>query len=344
MPQRSDYRDILVVVDTRGGPASGDDGRKRVGGLTKTSLEVLSKAREIGDALGCRVEALVLGENVADLGEQTIHNGADIVLLAQHEQLTTGNVDAYFAAALPVIKERKPEIVLMSATALGLDLAPRLGAALGTGALSDATKLDVDETDRLIVAKRLTYDGSVEAAATIPRHRPQIASLRPGAVRPGFPDDSRYGSVENVEVSIPRAALKVQLLGIEDAPAAEPALESAEVVVSGGLGFSKEEFGLVQQLADALGGAWGASRAAVQFGLAPAEKQIGATGARVAPKLYVAAGVSGQFEHYYGIRGAETIVGINSDKSAPIFRYSQYGLVGDAKEIIPKILEYLKRD
>ena len=332
MPSAGSYRDILVVCDTRGDR------------LTKASLEALTKARELGDSLGARVEALVLGERVEDLGETAIHNGADVVLLAQHESLTTGNIDAFFAATLPVIKERKPEIVLMSATPLGLDLAPRLGAALGTGALSDATKLDVDETDRLLVAKRLTYDGSVEAAATIPRHRPQIASLRPGAVRPGFPDDSRYGSVERVEVAIPRSALKVELVGIEDAPEAEPALESAEVVVAGGLGFSKEEFGLVEQLARELGGAWGASRAAVQFGLAPPERQVGATGARVAPKLYLAAGVSGQFEHYYGIRKAETIVAINPDKAAPVFRYSQYGLVGDAREIIPKILEYLKRD
>lgn len=328
----SDYRDILVVCEAR-------DGR-----LTKTSLEVLTKAREIGDSLGARVEALVLGTELEGVAETTIHNGADIVLLGQHETLVTGNIDAYFAAALPVIKDRKPEIVLMSANPLGLDLAPRLGAALGTGALSDATKLDVDENDRLLVAKRLTYDGSVEAAATIPRHRPQIASLRPGAVRPGFPDDSRYGNVENVEVSVPKSASKVQLLGMEDAPAAEPALAEAEVVVTGGMAFGEKEFQAVEQLAHALGGTWGATRAAVQFGRAPDGRQIGATGAHVKPKLYIAAGVSGQFEHYYGIREAETIVGINTDKKAPIFRYAHYGLVGDAKEIIPKILEYLRRD
>lgn len=330
--QLSDFRDILVVCDTKSGH------------LTKTSLEVLAKARELGDTVGCRVEALILGQELEGIGEIAIHNGADIVLLAQHEHLVTGNIDAFFAAALPVIKDRKPEIVLMSATPLGLDLAPRLGAALGTGALSDATKLDVDENDRLLVAKRLTYDGSVEAAATIPRHRPQIASLRPGALRPGFPDDSRYGSVENVDVQIPKSALKVQLLGMEDAPPADPSLEEAEVVVTGGLGFGKEEFVAVEQLAQALGGTWGATRAAVQFGRAPAERHVGATGAHVKPKLYVAAGVSGAFEHYYGIKDASTIVGINVDKKAPIFRYAHYGLVGDAKQIIPKILEYLKRE
>lgn len=328
----SDYRDILVVCDTRADH------------LTRSSLEALAKAREIGDTLGARVEALLLGQSVEGLGETAIHNGADVVLLAEHESLTTGNVDAYFAATLPVVKARKPEIVLMSATALGLDLAPRLGAALGTGALSDATKLDVDESERILVAKRLTYDGSVEAAATIPRHRPQIASLRPGAVRPGFPDDSRYGSVERVEVHIPKSALRVQLVGIEDAPHLEPDLQSAEVVVAGGLGFTPEEFGLVHDLARALNGAWGASRAAVQFGLAPEGRQVGATGVHIKPRLYVAAGISGQFEHYYGVRHAETIVGINKDPAAPIFQYSHYGLIGDAREIIPRILEYLKKD
>ena len=330
--QRSDFRDILVIMETRGDR------------LAKTSLEVLAKARELGDALGARVEALILGQEVDDLAEPAIHQGADVVLLGRHESLTVGNVDAYFTAALPVVKDRKPEILLMSATPLGLDLAPRLGAALGTGALSDATKLDVDENDRLLVAKRLTYDGSVEAAATIPRHRPQIASLRPGAVRPGFPDDSRYGSVERVEVDVPRGALKVQLVALEDAPQPEVPLEGAEVVVTGGQGFTKDGFGLVQDLAAALGGAWGATRAAVHAGLAPPERQVGATGHEIAPKLYVAAGVSGQFEHYYGIRGAETIVGINPDPKAPLFRYAQFGLVGDAREIIPRILEYLKKD
>ena len=286
----------------------------------------------------------MLGESIDEIGETVIHNGADIVLLAQHETLTVGNVDAYFSVVMPVIKDRTPEIVLMSATPLGLDLAPRLGAALGTGALSDATKIDVDENERIIIAKRLTYDGSIEAAATIPRHRPQIASLRPGAVRPGFPDDSRYGSVERVEASVPRGALKVQLVGIEDAPAQDADLQSAEVVVAGGLGFTEQEFRLVKELAHALNGAWGASRAAVQFGLAPPERQVGATGAHIKPRLYVAAGISGAFEHYYGVRGAETIVGINPDPEAPIFRTAQYGLLGDAREIIPKVLEYLKRD
>ncbi|MFA5862558.1 MAG: electron transfer flavoprotein subunit alpha/FixB family protein [Candidatus Thermoplasmatota archaeon] len=330
---RSDYRDILVIMDTTSHHQ-----------LSKPSLEVLSKARELGDAIGARVEALVLGPNIGPLGETAVHQGADIVLLCEHEALTVGNVDAYFAASLPIIKDRKPEILLMSATPLGLDLAPRLAAALGTGALSDATKLEVDETDRLLIAKRLTYDGSVEAAATIPRHRPQIASLRPGAARVGFPDDSRYGSVERIEANIPRGALKVELVGIEDVPHPEPELESAEIVVAGGNGFTPSDFALVHELAGALGGAWGASRAAVQFGLAPAKRQVGATGAHVAPKLYVAAGVSGQFEHYYGVRKAETIVAINADKNAPVFRYAKYGLVGDAKEIIPKILEYLKKD
>jgi electron transfer flavoprotein alpha subunit len=325
-----DHRDILVIMDTTS-----------QGQLSKPSLETLSKARELGDALGARVEALVLGTSVGTLGEATIQMGADIVLLGEHETLTVGNVDAYFAASLPVVKERKPEIVLMSATALGLDLAPRLGAALGTGALSDATKLEVDETERILIAKRLTFDGSVEAAATIPRHRPQIASLRPGAARVAFPDDSRYGSVERVEVEVPRSALKVELVGIADAPHPEPPLGTAEIVVVGGQGASFDD---VRALAEALGGAWGASRAAVQFGLAPPDRQVGATGAHVAPKLYVAAGVSGQFEHYYGIRDAQTIVAINPDKKAPILKYAQYGLIGDAAEIVPRIVELLKKE
>lgn len=334
----SDYRDILVLCETR---------RVRAGeperDIAKQSLETLTKARELADTLGARVEALVLGESgIEALGEKAIHNGADVALLAEHEDLRTGNVDAAFAAALPILKERKPEIVLMSATPLGLDLAPRLGAALGTGALSDATQLAIDETDRLLVAKRLTYDGSVEAVATIPKHRPQIASLRPGAVRPGYPDDSRYGRVEKVEVAIPSWTKRVELLSIEESPANEVPLEQAEIVVGAGLGLAGE-MDLVDQLAKALGGAPAASRAAVHAGLAPPDRQVGATGKRIAPKMYVAAGVSGAFEHWLGVLDSEVVVAINPDKSAPIFQRAQYGLVGDAKEIIRNVLAELKR-
>lgn len=346
MPAISDYRDILVIVETHENK------------IRKASLEVLTKARELGDQLGARVNALVMGDAVSELGEVSIHAGADFAFLAEHELLTTGNVDAHYAAALPVIKEQKPEIVLMSATSLGLDLGPRLAAALGTGALSDATKFEIDETDRLLVAKRLTYDGSVEAVATIPKHRPQIASLRPGAVRVGYPDDSRYGRVERVEVNVPKSAQRVTLASLEDAPPLDVPLENAEIVVTGGLGFvspedwkdpakaelAAVEFAMVKDLARALGGAWGATRAAVQFGLAPPERQVGATGKNIAPKLYIACGISGQFEHFVGIREAGVIVGINPDKGAPLFKYANYGIVGDAKEVIPRIIHYLTRE
>ncbi len=334
MPNPSDYHDILVLCEMR-------DGK-----LAKSSLEVLTKARELADQIGCRVEALILGDaNVESLAEQAIHMGADVVLTGENEALTVGNIDAFFAVSLPVVRERKPEIVLVSATPRGLDLAPRLGAALGTGALSDATQLEVDYTDRLLIARRLTYDGSVQATASIPEHRPQIASLRPGAVRPGFPDDMRYGRVEAVEATVPRSAKRVRLVSIEEEPPAPTPLDRAEIVVAGGTAFTREEHGeLIGGLAKSLGGESAATRAAVQFGMADAPKHIGATGVHIKPKLYVAAGVSGAFEHYYGVKDSEVVIAINSDKRAPIFGWSHYGLIGDAKKIIPKILEELKRD
>jgi electron transfer flavoprotein alpha subunit len=244
---------------------------------------------------------------------------------------------------LPILRERKPEILLMSANALGLDLAPRLGAALGTGALSDATKLEIDETERLLVAKRLTYDGSVEALATIPRHRPQIASLRPGAVRPGFPDESRYGRVEKIDIDIPTSARRVRLVSLEDAPPAEVPLRAAEIVVAGGAGMG-QDFPLVNELARVLGGAPAASRAAVNENLAPASLHVGATGQRIAPKLYIACGISGAFEHWLGVMESGLVVGVNSDKTAPIFRRAQFGLIGDAPRILREVLQELERN
>lgn len=177
-------------------------------------------------------------------------------------------------------------------------------------------------------------------------------------MRVGYPDDSRYGRVERVEANVPKSAQRVTLVSLEDAPPLEIPLENAEIVVAGGLGFvspedwkdpskaavAAAEFALVKELAQALGGAWGASRAAVQFGLAPADRQVGATGKGIAPKLYIACGLSGQFEHFVGIREAGVIVGINPDKSAPLFRYANYGLALDAKEVIPRIIHYLTRE
>ncbi|MHB8584917.1 MAG: electron transfer flavoprotein subunit alpha/FixB family protein [Thermoplasmatota archaeon] len=331
----SDYRDIMVICETRQHPSPG---------LARSSLEVLAKARELADQLGARVEAFILGsEGVEALAEPAIHQGADVALVAQSDDLILGNIDAFYAAVLPVIRERKPEIVLMSANSLGLDLAPRLGAGLGTGALSDATKLEIDETERLLVAKRLTYDGSVEALATIPRHRPQIASLRPGAARPAYPDESRYGRVETVEVDIPASAKRVRLVSMEDAPMVDPPLRSAEIVVGGGAGMG-EEFALIRDLAHALGGAPAASRAAVHEGLAPEALHVGATGAKITPKMYVACGISGAFEHWLGLVGTGVVVAVNPDKSAPIFQRAQYGLVGEAGPIIRGILEELQKN
>ncbi|MGQ0535485.1 MAG: electron transfer flavoprotein subunit alpha/FixB family protein [Methanobacteriota archaeon] len=322
---KEEFRDILVVAETDGGK------------VRNATLEVLGAARSLADNMGARVEVLLLGEGVEPLAEGLIKLGADVVHVGESEGLSSDDLYAFFDPVLSFVKRRRPEIILMSATPLGLDVAPMLAAALNTGVANDCFRISFDPVDNLMVCKGYLYGGSVEANVRMPYHRPQIATLRPGAGSPPFPDEMRYGRVEPADVR-PALGRRARLVAVEDVPAKRD-LSTAEAVVCVGQGGSREE---AEALARRLGAEVGATRPLVQAGLFPPGRHVGVEGARVAPRLYVGLGVSGAFEHYLGIHEAQTIVAVNTDPDAPIFRYAHYGIVAPAEDVVPAILEALE--
>lgn len=309
-----DHRGVFVV-----GELDGDE-------LRSATLELLAKAREITDQLGGRLTCLLVGPEAAAVGETAVHHGADRVLAAdvEHDGFQAGPLVAPVAR---LIEDRRPEIVLLSATDLGRDLAPMLGGRLDTGVANECVDLSIDVTDRRLLAKRHVYGGQLQETLVTPGRQPQIASLRPGAGREGFPDETRFGDVEEIGLAL-EAAARVEGLG--EAP--RPDLEEADTVVVGGRGVPTDAWDTVEALADELGAALGATRAAVHGGRADGELLVDATAAHVSPRLYVGVGVDGTYDHWRAV-DAEWTVAVVEREDAPVASAADWALVGDPVEV-----------
>ncbi len=254
--------------------------------------------------------------------------------------------DRFAEAVARLVKERRPEIFLFGATAVGKTLAPSLAARLGTGLTADCTRLEIDRETGLLKMIRPAYGGSVLATVLCGKHRPQMATVRPGcAVGPGHGRDVP-AAIEYEEIRIqPRlSGSRNRMEKLQSSVNAEQSrLHGAEYIVAGGRGMgAPENFKLLKELADVLGGAVGASKAVVDIGWKQVELQIGLSGKSVAPAVYIACGISGAVQHWEGIKNADIIVAVNSDPDAPIFDYADYGLVGDLHEIVPELTRQLK--
>ena len=325
------YRHVWVVAETRNGT------------LAPITLEILGVARQLADMLGVYVYAALLGYGVQELAQPLIHHGADTVYLANDPALTPYRAEAHAQVLAQLVEERKPEILLLGATDLGSDLAPRLAQRLSTGLVTDCTELAIDESERLLLATYPTYEGRLMVTAICPDRRPQMATLRPGAFRPAFADEVREGEVEPVAVQLDEGALRTRVGDVISAARRESPLERARVIVAGGRGAGGPEgFALLEKLAEQLGGEIGASRGAVDEGWIGADRWVGgAGGAVVQPDLYLACGISGAIQHYLGIRGARFIVAINQDPRAPIFHFADVGVVGNLHQVVPALIEAL---
>ncbi|MFQ6057546.1 MAG: electron transfer flavoprotein subunit alpha/FixB family protein [Anaerolineae bacterium] len=324
------YRHVWVVAETRDG-------------VVPITLELLGAARELADMLGVYVQAALLGHGVQELAQPLIHHGADTVYLADDPALAPYRAEAYAQVLAQLVEERRPEILLLGATDLGNDLAPRLAQRLGTGLITGCTELAIDESQRLLLATYPTYQGRLMATAVCPDRRPQMATLRPGAFRPAFADEYREGTVEPVAVSIDETALRTRVGDVIAETQREEPLRRARVVVAGGreLG-GPEGFALLEELAKWLGGVVGASREAVDEGWVSADRAVGGVGGvTIQPDLYLACGISGGIQHYLGVRDARFIVAINQDPRAPIFRFADVGVVGDPHQVVQALIEAL---
>ena len=311
---------------------------QRDGNIHPISFELLGKAREIADKKECEVFSVLLGYQMREKAKELIYYGADKVFLYDHPSLKEFDVINYKQNIVNLIREEKPEIVLIGATPLGRSLAPRIAAALKTGLTADCIDLQLDENGELIQV-RPAFTGNIIAHIKT-RTRPVMTTVRYKVFKAGERDTNRKGEVvekevefmEDVGVKIVRKE-PVEIVNISD----------AEIIVSGGRGLKKpEDLKILEELANLLGGVVGASRPLVDEGWISKDHQVGFSGNIVRPKLYLACGISGSPQHLAGMRDSEIIVAINIDPSAPIFSVADYGIVGDLYEIVPKLIEKLR--
>ena len=318
--------------------------------IQDVSLELLGKARELARDLNGRPAALLLGNKTTELVKQVKAYGADAVYLVDSPELAQYKTLPYSRAVCQMIKQHDPEIVLFGATYTGRDLAPRIASALGTGLTADCTDLKIaDYTHRDKVYEKILYQirpafgGNIIATIVNPEHRPQMATVRDGVMP--IPSPNGNGKVIDIipgEVCFDESDLAIEILKQEFEEKSID-LKGSQIIIAGGYGVgSKENFKLIQQLAEALGAEVAGSRAAVDAGFVDKARQVGQTGTTVRPKLYIAVGISGAVQHTAGMKESSKIIAINNDPEAPIFKIAHYGIVGDLNQVIPKLIEQFK--
>jgi electron transfer flavoprotein alpha subunit len=311
------------------------------GNADSISWETLGAARQVANDLGGQLVALVLGENVGDLTKQAIQYGADNALMADDATLKHFRLEPYAALITQLAQEHQPAAILLGASNAGLELAAYLAAKLGVGLAADAIELRVE--NGALQVTRPVLVGNVMAKVVFGPARPQIVSLRRRVFPMPAPDANRSGQITSVAPVLAEADIATKVEGIE-AASNEVSLTDAKIIVSGGRGVGGPEgFAPVKALAEALGGAMGASRATVDAGWIPYAHQVGQTGKTVQPDLYIACGISGAIQHLAGMKTSKLIVAINKDADAPIFKYAHYGIVGDLFQYLPALTEEFKK-
>ena len=315
---------------------------QREGVVQNVAFELIGKARELADSIGENVTAVLLGQNVANLSQELIAAGADRVLLVEHDLLKDYVTEQYAQAITHILNTYKPEIFLLGATTIGRDLGPRLSARMHTGLTADCTSLEINE-DRNLLMTRPAFGGNLMATIICKEHRPQMSTVRPGVMRRTESDPSRKGEVEKVEVPFDESKCRVRLVRKEREEKNLIDITEAHVLVSGGRGVGTNDgFEKLTALAATLGAEVSSSRAMVDAGIMPHDRQVGQTGKTVRPDLYIALGISGAIQHLAGMEESEYIIAINKDKFAPIFQVADLGLVGDLHKIVPILNEKLK--
>jgi electron transfer flavoprotein alpha subunit len=329
----SSWKGIWVVAECRSGV------------FAPVTLELLAKSRGLADELSTDVTAVFMGHEIESRAQKLIFHGADRVLVVDHPELATFIDEVYGNILADLARKERPEIILAGATAAGRSYVPRVATILNTGLTADCTGLDIRTEDRALLQTRPAFGGNLFATIVCPRHRPQMATVRPHVMRASAPDPGRKGKVIRILPGENLLGHRVKVLESVKEQAEGPNLSEADVIVTAGRGFEQEKnVNLARELADLLGGTVGATRAAVDAGWLPGRTQIGQTGVTVSPKLYMACGVSGAIQHIVGMQGSEIIVAINKDAEAPIFDVATYGLVGDVKEILPLLIRNIRKE
>lgn len=317
----------------------------RVGKILNVVLELACVAQDLSKKLdNCEVSAFLIsdGKNLEENKNILKQNGFDKVYIANSKELKVYNTDYYSKIALKIIKDMEPEIVLIGATTQGRDLAPVISSTLNTGLTADCTALDINEKGQL-ASTRPTFGGNL-MATILCKNYPQMATVRPKVLKKSECKIEKNTQFFNVDIDLSNIEKRVELLDFKpNLQLTNTRLDEAEIIVAGGKGMkSAQGFAMLEELANLLGGSVGASRGAVDLGLADSSIQVGQTGKTVVPKIYIACGISGAIQHTVGMSGSDKIIAINKDKNAPIFKIAGVGIVGDVFEIIPSLIKKLK--
>jgi electron transfer flavoprotein alpha subunit len=325
------YKNVAVFVEQREGKISG------------VSYEMLGEGRKLADALGEKLIAVLLGHGMRSQADDLVKYGADKVYYVDGEDVARFRDDTYAWFVTDFINKEKPSIFLAGATAIGRSFIPKVAAKVYGGLVADCTKLEIDTEKRLLLGTRPAFGGNLMATIICPHHRPQMATVRHKVMKQAVRDDSRTGEVKVVEVSGAGFTERTKILDIIKEVESTVNIAEADIIVSGGRGMQKpENFSLIRDLAEVLGGAVGASRAAVDAGWIPYSHQVGQTGKTVCPKLYIACGISGSVQHMAGMQSSDFIIAINKDPEADIFQIANLGIVGDALEVLPALTAAFK--
>ncbi|MFX1419175.1 MAG: FAD-binding protein [Promethearchaeota archaeon] len=328
----SKFQDVWIIAEIK-------DNRIR-----NVSFELLGKAKELANELNQKVCVLLLGDDVRKFSQEFSNRGANKVYIAEHEALKDYYTETYSSVITGIISKYHPNIVLYPATINGRDLAPRVAATLQLGLTADCTGLSI--RDGLLLQTRPAFGGNIMADIICPATRPQMATVRPNVMEMAPIQENNNAEVIDVPIKVNLQSLKVKTKEIIKGTSAEcgiPVCE-ADTIVSGGRGVgSKENFKLIEDLANILNAAVGASRAAVDLGWIPKSQQVGQSGNTVSPKIYIACGISGTIQHLVGMKSSDIIIAINKDPDAPIFTVANYGIIGDLCEILPVLTEALKK-
>ncbi len=326
------YRGVWVFVEqTEGEPH-------------KVSWELLGKGRELADTLGVELAAVVIGEGVEPLCKEAFAYGADKAYLIDAPVFRYYRTEAYLKAVCHLVENYKPEVILMGATGMGRDLAGAVATVLKTGLTADCTGLHIDDKHNLMQT-RPAFGGNIMATIMCDKFRPQMATVRPHVMPMAEHEPARIGEIVRESCPVREEDIRTKVIEIIDDRKGKEQVDvaAADFIVSGGRGLmGSENFAMLQELADELGGVVGASRSAVDAGWMPPERQVGQTGKTVRPKIYIACGISGAIQHLVGMQDSDTIIAINRDKDAPIFEVSTYGIVGDIFQIVPALTQILR--
>jgi electron transfer flavoprotein alpha subunit len=311
------------------------------GTLRATSYEGLAAGRALAEELGGELVALAIGSGISDSAGSLASYGADRVLVADAEELSAITVDGYVKVFDAAIDQVDPGVIMMTGTTAGRDVAAFLAGKHRLAHLPDCTSVRIE--DGALVGKRPIYGNKMMTEVRADLASRVLVTLHTGGFKVPEPDASRSAETETMDISFDDGEIRLTITGLESSSGGPTDIGSAEIVVIGGRGLgSKENYDLILQLAEVLGGSAGATRAVTDLGWRPHYEQVGQTGHKISPKLYVGVGVSGAVQHTVGMVGSENIVAINRDPAAPIFKMSDFGLVGDLEEIVPKLVERIK--